>query len=477
MKNKIKKTLKKRMRNANKRRNKVRVTKKMTGGVGSILWDQYGQNRVVSPDQVSRMFKNTEANHDLEFEVKRNQRTDFITKDINESPMFNKHVLDSRNDTPLPPHTRLLNDLNIVREITQKTKEEWSQIHEGQIQIQHSMYTQDGSDDHPVVMKKSKPYDFSLFNKIISEFTDGGQVDIDIFLIIDVGSDLISELKTKSHYNHKFHLNYLHSIFTLADSARKKKPTDKNFYESSVINKTKIYSWHDLYEYPIISPRTSLLLSDYMIRSKKDNDTWNVAQYWEAAVDGAVGGYQTFNARVENNKSTIFKELMKEMELTGHETKDTSKILNRTLNDDSNIDLPSVKRHLTIPIERKRSGDYLQIEYAKRFPRIMAKILRKKKENDKFDTDAFDRQFQILFGGTKHVSSHISMRNEFVERMRNNFSLLKDNDAYGGSLKKFIRKRTYFVTIDWPAVCYCIFNKINVLFLNRRLKYTISISF
>lgn len=458
------------------KRNIRRKTKKMVGG--NINFRQGGW----SIDDVRRTFKNTEANHDLYYWPQRKKV--MISHDVNKSPAFNSVVLDSDQgiDGSTGKTGVLLDDDNIVEQITGRTKDDWSRFAENQHLIVNNMYTKVYNPASPVnvhVCKTIHPYNLNLFQAIMNDAlpagweekaTASGKVyyidhntkttqwrpppkipkeDIDLFFVVDVGSDLLSNLKSQIHPSFKFHFNVMHSVFTLADSARKKKPTDISFYQKRGFHKTMLYSWHDLYQYEVY-PQKSLLKSNYGITSTKNPGNWNIQQNWSNPRSSE--SYFTSNAKVSNNKTTVFGELDK---VFGSSNSNLSK--------------------LTLPIERKRSGDYLQIEYAQRFPRRLSKILRSKTAQGHLDKDVFNKNFEILFGGDS--TNHAERRNAFIKRFYFKQYMEAKEKGFYSKLEDFIKKRTYFVTIDWPALCYCIFNKINVLFLNRSLKYSISFTF
>lgn len=427
------------------KRNIRRKTKKMMGGNINFRQGNW------SIDDVRRTFKNTEANHDLYYWPQRKKV--MISHGMNKSPAFNSVVLDSDQgiDGSTGKTGVLLNDDNIVEQITGSTKDYWSRFAENEHVITSNMYTKAYNPSSPVythIYKTIHPYNLNLFKAIMNEhpIEVGTSKDIDLFFVVDVGSDLLSNLKAQVHPNYKFHFNVMHSVFTLADSARKKKPTDISFYQKRGFHKTMLYSWHDLFQYEVY-PQKSLLKSNYGITSKKNPGNWNIEQNWSKP--GSSESYFTSNAKVSNNKTTVFGELDNVF---------------RSLNQNWS--------KLTLPIERKRSGDYLQIEYAQRFPRRLSKILRSKTEQGNLNKDVFNNNFEILFGGDS--TNHAERRNAFIKRFYLQYMEAK---RFSRNLEDFIKKRTYFVTIDWPALCYCIFNKINVLFLNRSLKYSISFTF
>lgn len=434
------------------KRNIRRKTKKMVGGNINFC-DQSNW----SIDDVRRTFKNTEANHDLYYWPQRKKV--MISHDMNKRRDFNSVVLDSDQgiDGSTGKTDVLLDDDNIVQQITGRTKDDWSRFAENQLFIVNNMYTKVYNPASPVnvhVCKTIHPYNLNLFQAIMNEhpIKVGTPKDIDLFFVVDVGSDLLSNLKTQVHPNYNFHFNVMHSVFTLADSARKKKPTDISFYQKRGFHKTMLYSWHDLYQYEVY-PQKSLLKSNYGITSTKNPENpgnWNIQQNWSNPRSSE--SYFTSNAKVSNNKTTVFGELDKVF-------------------GSSNSNLSE----LTLPIERKRSGDYLQIEYAQRFPRRLSKILRSKTAQGNLDKDVFNENFEILFGGDS--TNHAERRNAFIKRFYFKQYMEAKEKGFYSKLEDFIKKRTYFVTIDWPALCYCIFNKINVLFLNRSLKYSISFTF
>ena len=298
-------------RNKNVTKKKQNKTKKMIGGIlprtFKIIRRSHSSPKedITNPLEAKNIFKNTEVNHDL---------SKYIPAPVNQSFLFNEYVLktESRDDYDQSPGI-LLNDGKIVQQITGLTKSKWGDLEDG-IYKNMDIFTIDSDQPgyiFPIIRKKTaRPqYDFSLFD--LHNLRREGDKTVDIFVVIDVGGILITELKDKTHPDTQVNLNICHSLATLSDSARKKSPNDKSYYESSFLNSTKIYSWNDLGNTDVDKNR-SLLMTDYNISMKRMSDqNWNVRQVWTS---GDTSKWSTINANVDNNITQVSKHLTRAKE-------------------------------------------------------------------------------------------------------------------------------------------------------------------
>ena len=95
-------------------------------------------------------------------------------------------------------------------------------------------------------------------------------------------------------------------------------------------------------------------------------------------------------------------------------------------------------------VQRKRSGDYLQIKTAYEFPAFAANYAN---DRSKFAMVLAPQNAiaTATLGGSGNLKTQPQTRN---------------TDWY--------RKRTYFVTGDWPAFAYATYNRINCILICKR---------
>lgn len=346
----------------------------------------------------------TEVHHDLK---------SVIAKQINKSYLFNRNV--TRNNSGICSSPDIFNGQNnfdffddggFVEYITEKNIPQLKEYYEkSEIQIQ-TRFTgkNDGKRDANAIFKP-KPYTrrlFELFKDELAPSDDDGWIDI--FFVIDTGDNLVKALKSMiPEENYRIHI--IHSVFTLGDSARKTLPnsTSYNCHNSRV----QLYSWL-FSRYPEINPNDQTFMTSYKIQcSILSQPGFKVYQRWEIDVEGEDGTsrtnvkHETWDSKVDHNNTNVKQE-----------------ISSRSEYDQAN--------HLSI--QKKRSGDHFQIWFAKRFPRYMSA-----REN-------MDLQY----------SSH-AVPPDFL------------NSLQEGKSTQYFRDRTYFLTGDWPAFSYSLYNKINTI--------------
>jgi len=229
----------------------------------------------------------------------------------------------------------------------------------------------------------------------------------DLFFIIDTGDNFIQVLKGLNPDGPRSrNLHIIHSVLTLADSAPKTKPDSKNYKNNN--EKVHLYSWY--YKQPItIFENDSLFMSSFRVENKIQSIGWQVQQNWTLSGRGNV--YFTLDAKKNNTKPLVQTYLSKYL---------TSAITNG--NDDTTL-------ATSLNMQKKRSGDYFQIWIAKEFPKRMS-------ENNGNGVD------DLVY-----------------VRGPNKLKPPKDSDS------EYYRKRTYFVTGDWPAFSYSIYNKVNTIMI------------
>ena len=258
----------------------------------------------------------------------------------------------------------------------------------------------------------NKPYTNSVF-ELFTGFED-------IFFVIDTGDNLVQLLAGLTPPS-KINIHQIHSMVTLADSAPKTIPNSPKYKKNnpSVI----LHSWY--YSEPItIYHRDPLFISSFRIENSRvaanSNIDWNIKQKWTLPdVDGQTTYINSVtNAKKDNNKNVVKSYL---------ETYVIPKI-NYAFSDKDKI-------HGSQFIQRKRSGDYFQILFAKKLPGLM-----------KYDP-----------------AGRFELKNTPLEPLL--FSSIKDKYD-----ETRFRERTFFITGDWPAVCWAVWNKVNTIMVFKHPK-------
>ncbi len=238
-----------------------------------------------------------------------------------------------------------------------------------------------------------------------------------VFLVIDTDNKHIVQNLIK-YYNGGTQviptlpqIHIIHTALTLADSAPKTKPDDKNY-----INKTgrpqqiDVNSWYYTKELTIPSD-SRLFMTHYAVKnSLVAGSNWDIQQQW--ILPETVAGKQDFftlNAKIDNNVPAVTARIGKN-------------------NFDSRAILPDQQKEVNLCIQRKRSGDYFQIWMASHLPQ-------------KLTANNFEES-QML-----HVRPTQKPRKFPIEQT-----------------KKWYKERTYFVTGDYPAFCYAVYMQINCYF-------------
>jgi hypothetical protein len=248
---------------------------------------------------------------------------------------------------------------------------------------------------------------YRLFDDIIVDNTGEGN----IYLVIDTGDDLVKKLgqslQGQEEFNYNIHV--IHSLLTLADSAKKTRPDSKN-YTNPYRHLTQ-YSW--LYNVPsIIEPNNEIFMSNYQITNNFNQGSfdWKIRQTWNLPQNrGRNPDYQTNNAHVDNNKTVVIKEITEGQQ-----------------NTNANIS------NINLAFQKKRSGDHLQILAAKGLP-------------------------ELLHNNSETSFTQVRTNNTTQHRL-----VGKDLDYY--------RRNLFFVTGDWPAFSYAIYNRINSIIMIRTPK-------
>lgn len=279
--------------------------------------------------------------------------------------------------------------------------------------------------------KNNRAYDDNLYFLFKNQYSLNNHIVeppnqiiyVDLFFIIDTGDNLIMALKKfdpPTLYNNNIHFRFhiIHNVFTLGDSALKGLPENKKFECNR--NRVHIYSWlHG--RYPIINPNDELFMTSYEIKSKIFPD-YKVQQVWYY---NNQNKWQTPDSKKDNNNSSVKKEI--------------SSIFNKY-----NYNSSQFADKINLAIQKKRSGDYFQIWFARRFPRFAA--------NDNMN-------FAICY------------------QTRGKPTINFPYPPQGENPTTWFRERTFFVTGDWPAFSYSLYNRINSIMFSRKPSGFISASF
>ena len=139
--------------------------------------------------------------------------------------------------------------------------------------------------------------------------------------------------------------------------------------------------------------------------------------------------HQPMNARKENNKNNVLQKL-KALDFT----------------------VPADQEKASLAVQTKRSGDHLQIKAAIDHP-----------------DNAVQNGNQIGEKGFVLVQSPPP----FQTTGPNAISLSRGKTH----TKEWYKKRTFFVTIDWPALCYATYHQVNTIFVSNAESYLLSVTF
>lgn len=366
--------------------------------------------RLVNTEPVERcIFVPTEVQHDF---IKARPGSIAIPRNEQIKPEFREmlslnHKCDNFPElirkNAKPPN--FYNDNEIVEYVFNKTKRELEKI--------------TGKYKFPVKTTTSKNYEIMYTaRKIVDPMP---QLDIDgifnygpIFLVIDVDSTgALDKIIQFASANVNIHI--LHNVFTIADMATKPYPNAPKWAQPSSKG-AKITSWffNSNLKIPANSP---LFMSNYSITTFAQNPIggqgytpdWKTTQTWKLPNSDPPHSFNVFDCREMNNVKN-------------------NSIRYRTAGDD---------RTKNECFQRKRSGDYFQIWFAKNFPKNKVNDTTGIWSNDKFE----------LRG--KNYAGPVTFPEPPPE--------VEDEEQW-------YRNRTYFMSGDWPATSYAVFNKVNTYF-------------
>lgn len=253
-----------------------------------------------------------------------------------------------------------------------------------------------------------------------------------VFFIIDVGDHFVEKLrKITGGTANRLKIHVVHSAITQADSASKTKPNARVYTDIINTKPVRVFSWW--YNQPINvkgEDATEFFLSQYNILTQPANaaaagaaqpaapaaglgNSWKMRQTWKASDDTVI--YDTPDAHVFNSKPKVVTYLMTHLDPA----------VNPTTTSDAN------KIGCSLDMQKKRSGDWLQI--------WMAYILP-------------------LYLSNRANFKGMNMTNRGTGSVR--ADSMQDIPVYA---EQEYRRRTYFITGDWPAACYAIYRGVNVI--------------
>tara|TARA_B100001094_G_scaffold76915_1_gene73267 strand:+ start:89 stop:1330 length:1242 start_codon:yes stop_codon:yes gene_type:complete len=262
----------------------------------------------------------------------------------------------------------------------------------------------------------------------------------EIFFIIDTGANFVTKILRglDAGTDPVPNIHIINTPATCGDSATKPLPCAKAWKTEQTSN-MKIYSWYEFDKTKTTNVNDEVMLSAYEIVTEPAGNKYIQKQKWYYYPPASSVSYNLpapqqiqpviNNAKKENNITTIKKLLLEKLDTRSGK-----------FNTDSGI-LPSWY------VQRKRSGDYLQIKAAKNFPGHAAQ-----------ESDA--QQYYWLQTGPPNTTTTGSSPTRIFKPLQTQLS------ADISEKKEWYRKRTYFLTIDWPAFTYASYHGVNSILIN-----------
>lgn len=312
-----------------------------------------------------------------------------------------------------------------------------------------------GAKGHKKYTPGSKPvnYSESNFNRVFENvpvvIDKSGNKTKNLFFVSDCCSDLIRILSDTPYPLGKMspttppqlNMHILLSTHTLGDPQPKNDHTTKNFI------------------WPLMSKK-----SPYATHSGQTNASKKIIRYTEYATGlnhiQACNPQLIINASIEMKLDGKDKNLVNQKWKPGANVKsvvipflaadvtDSNKKHRKKALQSTHIGKKygtGVKEYIT-HAQKKRVGDHGQIAFTKRFP------------------------YEIK----NHIGDFSTLYTDLPNNKQNSSSTQLDN--YTNNLvttnltEKQIRQGTYFLTGDWPAFCYAVYNKVNCIIHLRNLK-------
>lgn len=344
----------------------------------------------------------------------------------------------------------LINDEAIVEKIFGKRKDYFRDLSDtswSSIQVKCKLENNDISFLKIKRKDNSKEYD-KLLTTDINIFENCYNPDaskVDIFFIQDVAdAQLLHQLKhtyIAGNNIKNYYIHVINSVETIGDSASKILPECKKMYyykdKPHPTCKTRVFSWLNTnnrtlttYEYD------EFMKTDYKITTSYNQQSnikkrLIINQNWTKT---DVAGEFYYDINQANNRTSIIDE-----------------VKNHLNEPDDNEEKKEKKEKISRAFQRKRSGDYLQIYFAKKFPHL---------KNEEFKLILPDQKQLDILKSQESQSDSESSPNEWIYP-----------DAYQDNLIEVTpenkKKNTFIVTNDWPCLAYAIYNKVNVILHNN----------
>ena len=388
------------------------------------------------------IFSNTEANHDLHEAISRaihktEQFYSVIRRDIGQC------------NNQIPHSFNFYDDEGIVKAIMGLTK---SQVQNITANTPYALDILQHNPDNPLIESKIKRVRIQVCthevghdyddNHLLNLFILLGISDaaVDVFFIIDVGDHFVEKLRkittNLSRPANRLKIHVVHSAVTQADSASKTKPNAKVYTDTDNNKCVRVFSWW--YNQPIIvngADARNFFLSQYDIRTEPANvaavgaaapadgaagagHSWKMRQTWtDSSVAPPNHVYETLDAHIYNSKPKVVTYL------------NTNLAAALPLNPANAIR----KKHCSLDMQKKRSGDWLQIWMAHKLPEFLS------------NRDNFKGMNKIQYSTTNPARPAVSA-----------------TDIPVLTFPEY-KRRTYFITGDWPAACYAIYRNVNVM--------------
>ena len=378
-----------------------------------------------------------------------------VNHDFGDSELFTTHVLNNESsslrdilkthvgDTCSIPqdmsHFNLVNDEEIVKKVFNKDKGEFRDLQEGWSDISVKYKGHRNGNKVDILTKTIKLFKIKKneSSQIIGLFKDDSKNIFKyiktndasknhVFFIQDVAGDVVKQLKYVYDGVKKYHIHIINSVETIGDSASKIKPDCKKKYlykKDPGDSKTRLFSWLYTKNRELNGTKDDLMFSSYKINTRYAANTgqFKIDQVWSIS----ESSYYYDDINKKNNRTNIRNEIKEVLE--------TRNFYDKSITDKD-------KQEISRALQRKRSGDYLQIKFAKDFPTIG--------ESDFKLILPDDQQYQIL------------NKQDWEYPNPNSDSLIK--------LSTDIKKNnTFIITNDWPCLSYAIFNEVNVIFHNN----------
>jgi hypothetical protein len=376
-----------------------------------------------------------------------------VNHDFGDSDLFATHVFNNDKSSlskilktdvgnvcsGIDEYLNLVNDEEIVKKVFNESKDYFKDLGEGWYDINVNYKGPRNNNKVDILTKTIKLFKIKKneSSQIIGLFKDDSKNIFKhiktsdasknhVFFIQDVAGDVVKQLKYVYDGVKKYHIHIINSVETIGDSASKIKPDCKKKYlykKDPGDSKTRLFSWLYTKNRELNGTKDDLMFSSYKINTRYAANTgqFKIDQVWSIS----ESSYYYDDINKKNNRTNIRNEIKEVLE--------TRNFYDKSITDKD-------KQEISRALQRKRSGDYLQIKFAKDFPTIG--------ESDFKLILPDNEQYQIL------------NKQDWEYPNPNSDSLIK--------LSTDIKKNnTFIITNDWPCLSYAIFNEVNVIFHNN----------